>query len=350
MAAPFHIVYLLPGFAANEEDTSVLTYFQNFLRCFREQRKDLRITIVSLFYPDLREIRQWHGMEVHYLGGKAAWRYKPGNWWRSQKKLKEIHQTHKIDLVNSLFFNEPALLGNLFCGRNNIRHVCTLMGTEVIQSRNRYFKLISPQKLHPVFLSHWHYEQSDFKPEKYDVVSYGIEKPMPTKNQERAIDIIGVSFLNKVKNIPLFIGLISALVKEKPNLRVKLIGEDYSEGKFPALIRKHQIEKNIEMTGLLSNREVLSLMEHSKVLLHTSNFESQGYVFLEALSKGMSIVSKQVGIATASDRWHIGQDQEELLKGLKQALAHHDHQALQFIDVNETINNYLRIYGLKGKA
>jgi len=64
----------------------------------------------------------------------------------------------------------------------------------------------------------------------------------------------------------------------------------------------------IEVRGELPRSEVLALMARSRVLVHPSRFESQGYVFLEALMQGASIVSFPVGIAEASDRWRVVED------------------------------------------
>lgn len=60
--------------------------------------------------------------------------------------------------------------------------------------------------------------------------------------------------------------------------------------------------------------EMLKLMARSRVLVHPSRYESQGYVFLEALMQGMSVVSYPVSIASPSERWSVD------------GLRRHDHR------------------------
>jgi hypothetical protein len=54
-------------------------------------------------------------------------------------------------------------------------------------------------------------------------------------------------------------------------------------------------------------------MQRSKILIHPSNFESFGYVFAEALVKGMNIVSFNVGCALEHPKWFIAKDEKDFV-------------------------------------
>lgn len=88
------------------------------------------------------------------------------------------------------------------------------------------------------------------------------------------------------------------------------------------LVRAAGLADSIEVLGELPRREVLALMARSKVLVHPSGYESQGYVFLEALMQGMSIVSFPVGIADADARWRVVDDLPAMITAVTELLHH----------------------------
>ena len=111
------------------------------------------------------------------------------------------------------------------------------------------------------------------------------------------------------------------LKKKHNNIKALIIGQDYSDGKWEQLILENDLTENVELLGLLPNSEVLKYMQQAKVLVHTSTFESQGYVFLEALKNGMQVVSRQVGIAKKGSKWFIAEDLPSFIEASEQALS-----------------------------
>ena len=74
------------------------------------------------------------------------------------------------------------------------------------------------------------------------------------------------------------------------------------------------LESNLTLAGNFKRHGVFDYMMRSKILLHTSSFESFGMVFNEALYYGLNIVSKPVEIAEATNRWQICNSEGEFIK------------------------------------
>ena len=51
MKSDKHIIWLVPGFADGENDTTCLTYLQSMLRTFEEEYPQIRITVFTFQYP-----------------------------------------------------------------------------------------------------------------------------------------------------------------------------------------------------------------------------------------------------------------------------------------------------------
>ena len=64
-----------------------------------------------------------------------------------------------------------------------------------------------------------------------EIIPWSIDSNNFPDLEENKIDILGVGSLNKIKNYPLFIKIIAELAKEKPNLKVEIIGKTFIQNK-----------------------------------------------------------------------------------------------------------------------
>ena len=87
-------------------------------------------------------------------------------------------------------------------------------------------------------------------------------------------------------------------------------------------------------------------MSQSNILLHTSTYESFGFVFLEALHSGMHIVSYDVGLAKMSKYWKVCNSKTKLVEACKNVLSAEIEQKkhITLSSETETINTYLSLY------
>jgi glycosyltransferase involved in cell wall biosynthesis len=124
----------------------------------------------------------------------------------------------------------------------------------------------------------------------------------------RTIDVLGVGSLIRLKKYDRFLRVIRLLADARPDLRVILIGDGPERLRLLGLARTLDIAEQVSFVGNLSRAEVLDHMARAKVLLHPSLSEGHGYVFDEALSRGLHVVSNAAGLAATSDKWSLHPD------------------------------------------
>ena len=177
------------------------------------------------------------------------------------------------------------------------------------------------------------------------IIAWGIQPENFPEISDKTIDILGVGSLNSVKNYSLFVEIIAQLSQQYKKIKVEIIGDGNLREDLENEIALKKLDEIIVLTGQLSRKEVLLKMSKAKILLHTSRFESFGMVFLEALYSQMQIVSFEVGIAEASEYWHIGSTKKELLEKLELAMQNKKMPAFkETFTIEKTLSEYCKIY------
>jgi glycosyltransferase involved in cell wall biosynthesis len=86
-------------------------------------------------------------------------------------------------------------------------------------------------------------------------------------------------------------------------------------------------------------------MLRSKILLHTSLFESQGYVFLEGLKCGLDVVCFNVGFLPESKKIHICGDKKEMTSTIKSLLSKDpDYSPSVPLTMSDTVSRFNDLY------
>ncbi|NHN27439.1 glycosyltransferase [Flavobacterium jejuense] len=300
-----HIVILTPGFAASEEDSTTIPAMQVYLKTLIKATPKLNITIISFQFPFTTQTYNWNGITVIPLNGKNSKIKKLFIWHKANRVLKKLNLENPISVLHSFWIGECSFLGDKFAENNKLKHIVTAMGQDVCK-KNRYVfhlrksksKIITlSQNHHDILLVNHHLES--------EIIPWFIDKNDFPNLKENKIDILGVGSLSKIKNYPLFIQIIREVVKEKPELKVEIIGEGKAYFKIKRMIKTHNLQNTITLTGKLSRIKVLEKMSESKILVHTSTYESFGFIFAEALYAGMHIISFDVGARKSIEEWYI---------------------------------------------
>ncbi len=345
-----HIVILTPGFPKNENDENCMPYLHVFIEYLNANYKEYYISIIALQYPHHEIEYNWSNINVYACGGyDRKFPRRILTWLKCLKFFKRINAIQRVDIIHSFWLNECAWLGNYLSKRYDTKHLCTLMGQDA-RRPNIYFNFLPLSQMHFVAVSHFQkkvfFEQTGLL--TLTVIPWGVNAPDFDRinDSTQDIDILGVGSLLPVKNYSLFVELISALKKDYPSLKTVLIGDGPEKNTLIDKIKTLELENTISLTGTLPRKEVLHLMRRGKVLLHTSHFESFGYVFSEALASGMSIVSFEVGIAQAIEKWKVCHSFEEMVEGLKFFLGRNgiSRKPPAEYTVMETANKYIEIY------
>lgn len=96
------------------------------------------------------------------------------------------------------------------------------------------------------------------------------------------------------KGLDDLIKIWSIVVKEKPNVKLILMGKNIE--KYQEKINDINLEKNIILKGFVSEEEKFRIMKMSKMFLSTSYFESFHIAILEALACNLPVIAYDIPV------------------------------------------------------
>lgn len=344
-----HVVFFTPGFPADENDWNCIPILQNYVFYFSKLNPETLVSVISFQYPFETKVYEWNGIKVYAAGGKnKKYLSRVVAWFRVLMFFKKINRIKKVDVIHSFWLTECTLIAQWIKKFYNIRIVATILGQDCLP-QNKYLKLIDFSKTKIV-------ASSTFADKIYnkstgnnadEIISIGLDKERFTVpvSDFPDIDILGVGNLYPLKNYSLFIDIIHELVRDFPNLKVLIAGEGVEFEMLNKKIHNLNLTGNISMLGKVDRQNIITLMARSKILLHTSKHEGQGYVFEEALYSGMSIVAFQVGNLFQDERIRIGNSKTELHQHMKTLLNKlPSRERVLMHDLNKTVDRYKSVY------
>ncbi|MFK7750513.1 MAG: glycosyltransferase [Kordia sp.] len=341
-----HIVFLTPGFAETEDDSITIPALQVFLKSMRKALPNAKLTMITFQFPFTEKVYDWHGIEVIPLNGQNRRLKKLRTWRKATKALKKIHKTQKIDTIHSFWIGECASIGEKFAKKYSVNHIVTVMGQDAA-IKNSYGNCLIGSKVKIVTLSENHQKalQNNYALNS-TIIPWHLDVSEFPALQKNTIDILAVGSINMVKNYKDFIDVISCLSKKHKNLNVAILGDGEIRPQIERKIKDLQLENTITLLGHLPRALVLEKMAESKILLHTSMYESFGFVFLEALYSGMQLVSYNVGLAKTAKYWHVCERTSDLVEACSKLLSEENLQKERVVlsTETETINAYLSLY------
>ncbi len=335
------LIILSPGFPADENDTSCLPAQQAFIRSINELYPELRVIILSFQYPYHSKKYLWHGNEVIPFNGQHKRKLLRllFVWLPVWQTLVTLQKERKPLGLISFWVGESALLGHYFSKYKQLKHITWMLGQDA-KKGNRFMKLMRIQPSSLVAMS-------DFLAKTFHQ-NYGIQPanvipnaifPEQFKLNElaRNIDILGVGSLILLKKFDLFIELILQIKVQYPLLKVMICGEGPERAKLEALIVSNQLAETITLMGERSHAEVFDLLQQTKILLHTSEYEGFSGACLEGLYAGAHVLSFQQPMNGWLRNWHVVENKEAMKNKLiallnDKMLTHQSSTPFQMID------------------
>lgn len=323
------IVLLVPGFPADEHDTTCIPFLQQFCIALVKLNPNVCPIIIAFQYPYKRKQYLWNGIQVYSAGGRGNKFNRLFTWAKVFALLIRIRKQHDIAIIHSFWMTECALMGQWFSRFFNIRHISYLIGQDALKS-NKYLRYLNFPKLTIVATSDMEAD-TFFKNTGVKInyiipagVDMDIIKPLikgihPGYPEEspRSIDILGVGALTSLKNYLLFTEIIRELRYDYPGIKSCIIGKGEQEKMINEKIHQCGLEDNLILLGEIPHPDVFTYMRKSKILLHTSGYEGQSNVIMEALGCGLDIVCFDVGrIHTEGKIWAC-KDKTEMINRLK---------------------------------
>lgn len=326
---PNTIIVVTPGFPKDEEDTACLPAFQQFALALKHNFPDLTFVFVSLQYPFKNGLYMWKGIEVHAIGGKNKKHIFGLRTKRlAMKKLNDLKETSNIKGLISLWCIDTAMVANKFALENKINHVIWIIGQDA-KSTNGFVKKIKPKPEQLIAMSD--FLKEEFKKNhqidpKY-VITNGINPALfeDLNIGQRPINILGAGSLIPLKNYSLFIEVIAEVVKQYPSVNVKIVGDGAEKKQLNDLIIKYKLQNNLELMGAKSHSETLSLMNQAQLFLHTSYYEGNSTVLMEALYSGCKVISMQQLSLAGVKNLLVITNKDELVTSILDLMAQTNH-------------------------
>jgi glycosyltransferase involved in cell wall biosynthesis len=261
--------------------------------------------------------------------------------------------SYEVIALHSLWLAECTYVASWLAQCSGTRHIASIQGQDALVT-NPYLKHLSFKRMTLTAVSAnaaTEFCRSTGRRVDY-IVPTGLDPGgFPNKNETvtRSIDILGVGSLTRLKDFKLFIEIVRRVRATQPVMRCMILGEGAERSELERQIKKDGLDGIVQLSGHLTRENVLGTMREAKILLHTSGYEGQGYVFLEALASGMRVVSFDVGYAGTSPEVYRCKSAEEMVSTLKtllvsapEALA--ENTEIETID--DTSRAFERIYGL----
>jgi Glycosyltransferase len=317
------IIILTPGFPENEDDTNCLPERQIFVKALKKANPHLNIIILSFQYPFSKKHYLWHGMDVFSFNGRNRPRLsRVMIWVRVWKRMRTINRKYKIKGVLSFWLGECAFVGNIFTKRCHLQHYICLLGQDA-RPGNKYVPLIKPN---PNFLI----AISDFLADEFfknylimprHVVPTGIDATLFADNiADRTIDILGAGSLIPLKRFDLFIEIIHELVADFPNIKILICGNGPEKESLQLQINAFKLGKNIRLVSELPHKELLRMMQQSRIFLHTSSYEGFATVITEALYAGAHVVCFCKPMKEPINQLYVVENKKQMIDKVRELL------------------------------
>ena len=84
---------------------------------------------------------------------------------------------------------------------------------------------------------------------------------------------------------------MSKVIKKNKNLKLTIIGDGSQRNKIETKIKSLKLEKNITITGYLTQEQMKKYYQKASLLINTSYEESFGLVLIEAASYGIPSIA-----------------------------------------------------------
>lgn len=141
--------------------------------------------------------------------------------------------------------------------------------------------------------------------DKLEVIPFGVDtdffRPIDVPRTDNYFHILSVGYLIERKGHEYLIRAMKEILKEKDDVRLRIVGSGPLEGKLKSLISELDLEEYVDIIKNVSDDELLKLYNSSDVFVlpavvdSQGNTEGLGVVLLEAMACGVPVIGSDVG-------------------------------------------------------
>lgn len=343
------LVILSPGFPKDKADTACLPPQQTFVKALKEVCPGLNIIVLTFQYPFFAAEYEWHGVKVIAIGGKDRGQiFRLITWQKAWLSLKKLYEEYQIVGLLSFWLGECAFVGSRFAKKYGLTHYSWLLGQDA-RKYNKYFRWIKPKGGELIALSDFVVGEvkKNYGITPAQVIPVGVDTAQfSAVVHRRDIDILGAGALIPLKQYDLFIESVSYLKDFYPHIKVVICGKGPDMDWLKSLTRSKKLDANITFKGELPHKEVLKLMQRSKIFMHPSNYEGFGAVLSEALYAGAQVVSFCKPMDKDYRHHHVVNDMEEMNAKLLAILKSKktDHEPVLMFTIQQVAKDMISLF------
>jgi len=308
----------------DEKESGWLPPVQVFIRALNRNFPEIKLIIFSFQYPCYTKQYAWEGNTVIPFNGMHKNKFERlVMWLRIISTCYFKQKNQNIIGILSLWCGECAFVAKYCAKLFSLKHFCWILGQDA-RSFNTYVKRIKPKAEVLVALSDFlrdeFYRSHNIQPGH--VITNGIDTGMfGAMPSVKDIDIIGVGSLSPLKQYNIFIEIVDEAKKYLPSIKAMLCGDGEDVKNIQFMIREKDLSKHVELTGQLEQRQVLAMMQRTRIFLHPSSYEGFGTVCIEALYAGAHVISFCKPMHHNLKNWHVVSTKEEMLEKVIQMLT-----------------------------
>lgn len=347
------VLVLVPGFPADESDSSCLPAVQNYVEALAGRMEPGAVEVIAFQYPYERRSYRWRGVRVNAMGGGNSRIAKLCTWLQALRTGVHIIAGRRRGVIHSFWLGECALVGSLLARRHGWRHVVSIGGQEVRRVgpygallRFGTFSVTAgsiPAAAAARRVLHRNVEA--VIPLGLDADRLASIAKTAAEDGLRHIDILSVGSLTRLKRTEDVIDVAARLVARHSDLAVHIVGDGPERARIQRRITESGLDDHVILRGWLPREEVLRLMRTSRILLHPAEYESQGYVLLEALASGTFVVCRNVGFHPESPNVEHAASVDEMASAVERRLVSIDPPVPVHVPTaEETVDAFLKLY------
>ena len=231
-------------------------------------------------------------------------------------KIQTDHSRYAFSMLHSFWIHPAGLTGLIANMILKIPFVLTLPGGDTVYLKTiKYGGMRSP--FHRAVIR-WccrrvdrvtilsRYQESIMKtnrvcPKITAIIPFGVDiKEFPYRPKELSfpLRLVSVGDINRVKDIFLQIETMSIL-RRTVDCRLTIVGTDQLKGMTREYARALGVDEFMDWAGGRPHSEIPAILQSCQFLLHTSMYDAQAVVVMEAFATGTAVVGTRVG--TLSD-------------------------------------------------
>lgn len=345
------LLILTPGFPSCEDESACLPAQQVMVRALKKKYPFVQFVILTFEYPFTRETYRWGGNMVFPFDNRNRGRqHRWLMWGRVWHRMRQLRRENDIIGVFSFWHGECALVGKYFALLHGLKHFNWVLGQDAREG-NRYVAFTRPRAEELLAISEsvadtFHIHHS-VKPRH--ILPNGIDPALfPYTSVAKDIDVLGAGTLKPLKRYTLWMEIVRSIAARRPGLRATLVGKGPEAGRLKQVIRSEGLSGSVSLAGELPHRDLLGLMQRTKVFLHPSSYEGFSTACLEALYAGAHVISFTYPTSTPIDHWHRVYSPEEMEAKALELLndPHTDYSPVHPFLMEDNAEKVMRLFGV----